>query len=315
MTSKRCANSKAKKQIAGGAVDCGSLPPPRWSVLHMFYEHGDVFMQEGVCRKDLQIDKFLGSKEAEWVFKGSFQELLNEVRTGNCRAYVPPRFFRFEYYECDKWGRLVRDFFVLDSQSLAKVLCGATMTLVPDYGESGHYYFVLAENPKAYAEKQKFEKLIATIDKLCNVRKQLPPDSTTALRRLYLSQVYNGVVWEVVVAKGHNRSNLVAVERLPLYNLSYYPRLGKALNNSIRYLAEFSRDKRKRERHDAREVYKLAMEVAESLEAYFETRHIEHLYDALRMLHGVANKEYCDAACWYARVLLPGIREVVKKRS
>jgi len=309
MTAKRRVASKAgrrraDKQTVGGVVDCGSLLPPSWSVLYKFYEHGDVLMRGSACQEDLQIDQFLGGKSAKGMFKGSFRELLDEIIAGNCRAYVPPLFFRFEFYEYDKWGRLVKDSFVLDSQSLAKVLCGATKTLAfvhkPKKSGPPYYYFVLLEGAEAFADKLKFEDFVDAINKLREERKRLWPDSTTALKRLYLSRVYRGVVWEVVVVKGKNRTNLVSAERLPLYNLGCYSKFDKALERSVKYLGD-------------EDAHKLAVEIAESLEAYFETRRIEHLYDALRVLHGVANKENCDVACWYARVLLPGIREVVER--
>jgi len=297
---------KAKKQSMGRAADCGSLLPPRWSVLYMFYEHGDVLMREGACQEDLQVDQFLtGKKAAEGEFNGGFQELLGEMQSGSCRAYLPPRFFRFEYYELDKWGQYVRETLALDSQSLAKVLCGAAKTLTlshrPKKGGPIYHHFVLVENPGAYAERLAYRALAETVNTLQSERKRLPPDVTMALKRLYLSRIHElGVVYEVVVAKEGNRSNLKAVERLPLYNLARYPQLREALERSAKYLRE-------------EDAYKIAVEVAESLEAHFETCRVEHLYDALRVLHGVANRENCDASCWYARVLLPGVREVVER--
>jgi len=301
MTAKRCAaneakRQKAEKQSAGSVVDCSSLPPARWSVLHMFYEHGDALWD--ICQRgDVDIKPFLTKgRVAKGEFGGDFKDLLNEVLSERCRAYVPPRFLRFEFYEYDKWGRLVRESFTLDSLSLAKVLCGMALTRV-QVARPPYYHFVLLENPHAYAERQTLHSLLKVVQ---DGRKQLPQDATTALKRLYLSRAYDGVVYEVVVAGGGQRSNLKAVERLPLYNLSCYPELQNALERSAKYL-------------HIEDAYNVAVEVAESLEAYFETRRIEHLYDALRTLHGMANKENCDATCWYTRVLLPGIREVVKK--
>lgn len=297
--------TKKSKGEGFETVNCGSLPPVRWSLLHMFYEHGDALWE--LCQREgIDVKPFLTKgKAAKREFKGDFKDLLNEVQSGKCRAYVPPRPLRFEFYEYDKWGKLVRETetFILDSLSLAKVFCGVAKTLVLRYRsereDSTYYHFVLMENPKTYSESLTFDALVEAIGRLRDERRRLPKEATTALKRLYLSRVHKDVVYEVVIAEGGQRSNLKAVERLPLYNLTCYRRLHESLEKSAKYLHE-------------EDAYNVAVEVAESLEAYFETGRIEHLYDALRVLHGVANKENCDAACWYARVLLPGIREVVE---
>jgi len=301
MTAGRRATAKAKGRRAGGrvaegAVGCGSLPPARWSLVYKFYEHGDVLMRIGACRADLEgADKFL-TKTAEAEFQGAFSQLLDEVKSGRCNAYLPPHIFRFEYYELNKWGEYDRNTNRVDSESLAKVLCGAYYTLVGQ--REGQLYFILLGNPEAYAESVNFVKIL---DEMREERKKLPYDATTAVKRLYLSRVgVPGVLYEVVVEKGSRKSVLKSFEAIPTYNLSCYQRLRESLEKSAKYL------------HDE-DAYNVAVEVAESLEAYFETGRVEHLYDALRVLHGVANKENCDAACRYARALLPGIREVVER--
>jgi len=278
---------------ASCAVACGSLPPPEWSIAHMFYVHGELLFD--ACPEDLAIAAFRVGKDR--YKEETIRPLLEEARSGQCRAYPIPIFFRVDLYERDRWGRVAKDHYLVDSLALAKLYCVAakTLALVHSHGGATYYHFILME-------LRDRERLKGLLEELKGERRRVGPAATTALKRLYLSRLYSGNVWEVAVAKTANRANLAAVERLALYDLSKYDKLGEALNASAKYL------------HDE-DAHRLAVEVAESLETYFETGRVEHLYDAARLLHGHARRADCDAACHYARALLPGIREVVKKGS
>jgi len=280
-----------RRRATVGKAECGSLPPPEWSLAYRFCAHGGALFD--ACPGDLPIKKFHTSHDKV----GAYAQLLEEAKSGECKAYPLPIFFRVEFYEYDAWGRKAKDHYPVDSLSLAKLYCGASKALalvhVPKSKSSSatYYHFVLL----GLADR---ERLAALVEALAGERRRIGPAATTALKRLYLSRLYSGEVWEVAVAKTRNRANLAAVERLALYDLSKYGELREALDRSASYLRD----------EDARG---LAVEAAESLEAYFETGRVEHLYDALRLLHGHAGKADCDGACRYAKIMLKGLREVV----
>jgi len=294
-----------RRRATTGAVACGSLPPPEWSIAHMFYTHGELLFD--MCPEDLPVKAFKAGKDR--YKEDTLKPLLDEARSGRCRAYPIPLFFRVDFYERDRWGRLAKNHYLVDSLTLAKLYCGAAKTLALAHGRdtgaskgrsrggATYYHFILL---RERVERERFD---AILEELKVERRRIGPAATTALKRLYLSRLYSGKLWEVVVAKTNNRANLVAMERLALYDLSPYEKLKEALDASAKYLGD-------------EDAHELAVEIAESLETYFETGRVEHLYDTLRVLHGHARRADCDASCRYARVLLPGIREVVVgKRS
>jgi len=282
-----------RRRAATGTVTCGSLPPPEWSIAHMFYTHGELLFD--ACPEDLPVKAFKAGKDR--YKEPTIKLLLEEARSGHCRAYPIPLFFRVDYYERDRWGRLAKDHYLVDSLTLAKLYCGATKTLALAHSHRGatYYHFILLRNA---VERERFNALL---EELLGERRRIGPAATTALKRLYLSRVYNGEVWEVAVAKTQNRANLVAMERLMLYDLPPCEELRRALERSAKYLSD-------------EEAHRLAVETAESVEAYFETGRVEHLYDALRLLHGHARRENCGAACRYARIMYKVVRYITRGR-